>query len=73
MVSSLIQFISNLVYGKGKLKQMLAKENTSEFLGTLKDVLDQIKIEPLTEDELNELEKDDDKKNMEEIMAMATK
>lgn len=40
LISSLIQFISNLCYGQGKLRMMLAKENSAEFMATLKQVLD---------------------------------
>lgn len=40
LISSLLQFISNLCYGSGKLKMMLAKENMSDFTATLRDVLD---------------------------------
>ena len=36
LVSSLVQFISNLCYGTGKLKQMLARENLQEFMATVK-------------------------------------
>ena len=58
LISSLVQFISNLCYGNGKLRQMLAKEDSAEFMGTLKQVLDQIKVQPKDDDDL---EKDDDK------------
>lgn len=36
LISSLIQFISNLCYGNGKLRQMLAREDSNEFFGTLR-------------------------------------
>ena len=39
LVSSLIQFVSNLCYGTGKFRQMLRSENPSDFLGTLKSIL----------------------------------
>mmetsp|Transcript_12716 Transcript_12716/g.21425 ORF Transcript_12716/g.21425 Transcript_12716/m.21425 type:complete len:109 (-) Transcript_12716:909-1235(-) len=39
LVSSLIQFISNLCYGQGRLRQMLAKEEQTEFVATLKQIL----------------------------------
>lgn len=42
LVSSLVQFISNLCYGQGRLKQMLAKEDKGEFLRTLKNILKEI-------------------------------
>jgi hypothetical protein len=44
LVSSLIQFFSNLCYGTGKLRSMLARENIDELLATLKQILDQIKV-----------------------------
>ena len=53
LISSLIQFISNLCYGAGKLRTMLANEDSKEFFATLRTVLDQIKIE-------NKLEVDED-------------
>jgi len=58
LVSSLIQFISNLCYGTGKLKQMLARENLQEFLGTIKDILDQIQVERTFEDACEEYEEE---------------
>ena len=36
LISSLVQFFSNLCYGTGRLRQMLAKEDQSEFMGMLK-------------------------------------
>lgn len=39
LLSSLIQFVSNLCYGNGKFRTMLRTENTNEFFGTLKQVL----------------------------------
>ena len=36
LISSLIQFISNLCYGNGKLRQMLAREDSNEFFATLR-------------------------------------
>lgn len=53
LISSLLQFISNLCYGSGKLKMMLAKENMSEFSATLRDVLDQINVEVKFDDDLS--------------------
>ena len=41
LCSSLIQFISNLCHGAGKLRQMLAREDSREFFGTLRLILDQ--------------------------------
>ena len=72
LISSLLQFISNLCYGTGKLKMMLAKENMSEFTATLRDVLDQINVEVKpNEDDLSE--KNDDESNLEEILTDAQK
>jgi hypothetical protein len=39
LLSSLIQFVSNLCYGTGKFRTMLRTENTQEFFATLKQVL----------------------------------
>lgn len=36
LISSLIQFISNLCFGNGKLRQMLAREDSNEFFSTLR-------------------------------------
>ena len=41
LCSSLVQFISNLCHGTGKLRQMLAREESSKFFATLRRVLDQ--------------------------------
>ena len=61
LISSLLQFISNLCYGSGKLKMMLAKENMTEFSATLRDVLDQINVEVKFDDDLSTSdEKSDD-------------
>lgn len=61
LISSLLQFISNLCYGSGKLKMMLAKENMTEFSATLRDVLDQINVELKFDDDLSTSdEKSDD-------------
>jgi hypothetical protein len=38
LLSSLIQFVSNLCYGTGKFRTMLRTENTQDFFGTLKQV-----------------------------------
>jgi len=45
LISSLIQFFSNLCYGQGKLRQMLSREDPTELMGIFKLILDQIKIE----------------------------
>lgn len=58
VVSSLIQFISNLCYGTGKLKQMLARENLQEFMATIKQILDKIHIERKFEDVCEDLEQE---------------
>jgi hypothetical protein len=71
LISSLIQFISNLCYGTGKLKMMLAKENTTDFMATLKEVLDQVNTELKQEDDTEAEELDDDKAKLEEIFKEA--
>jgi hypothetical protein len=35
LVSSLVQFISNLCYGTGKFRKMLAREQLVDFLTTI--------------------------------------
>lgn len=59
VVSSLIQFISNLCYGTGRLRTMLAKEDTGEFMATLKQILVQVKEkdEPAEDEDKDEFEK----------------
>lgn len=39
LVSSLIQFVSNLCYGTGKFRKMLAQEPPSEFMATIESIL----------------------------------
>lgn len=39
LLSSLIQFVSNLCYGTGKFRTMLRSENPSDFFGNLTLVL----------------------------------
>jgi len=58
LVSSLIQFISNLCYGTGKLKQMLARENLQEFMATVKQILDKIHVERTFEEVCEDLEQE---------------
>lgn len=72
LISSLLQFISNLCYGSGKLKMMLAKENMTEFMATLRDVLNQINIELKPEEE-DDKAIEDDKAKLEDIMKEAEK
>ena len=43
LLSSLIQFVSNLCYGTGKFRTLLRSENSNEFFGTLKNVLTSVK------------------------------
>jgi hypothetical protein len=50
LVSSLIQFISNLCYGTGKFRKMLAQEPPVEFLETIENIL-QITGKKTTDDE----------------------
>ena len=45
LISSLVMFLSNLCYGTGKLRQMLAKDDQTELMAILKKVLDQIQID----------------------------
>lgn len=40
LVSSLIQFVSNLCYGTGKFRKMLSQEPPVEFLTTLVSILE---------------------------------
>jgi hypothetical protein len=40
LISSLVQFFSNLCYGQGKLRSMLAREGSEEMMSVLKKVLD---------------------------------
>lgn len=39
LVSSLIQFVSNLCYGTGKFRKMLSQEPPNEFLATIETIL----------------------------------
>jgi hypothetical protein len=39
MISSLIQFASNLCYGQGKFRRMLCQEAPLEFFGSLEEIL----------------------------------
>ena len=45
LISSLVQFFSNLCYGQGKLRSMLAREDTTELMNVFKMILDQIEVE----------------------------
>lgn len=45
LISSLVQFFSNLCYGTGKLKSMLAREDSREVMSIFKKVLDQINVD----------------------------
>ncbi len=45
LVSSLIQFASNLCYGTGKFRTMLKTENTSNFFSTIRQILASNEIE----------------------------
>jgi len=40
LVAYLLSFISNLCYGQGKLKQMLAREDMSEFYASIMQIMD---------------------------------
>ena len=59
MISILVQFFSNLCYGTGKLRQMLAKDDQSELMGVLKQILDQIRVDEKYEDPEDADENDD--------------
>lgn len=52
LVSSLIQFVANLCHGSGKLKQMLAREDSREFFGTIAKLLKAAKLAVKYEDTL---------------------
>lgn len=39
LISTLIQFVSNLCYGKGKFRKMLASESPQEFLAMIESIL----------------------------------
>lgn len=39
LLSSLLQFVSNLCYGNGKFRTMLRSENPADFIGTLRVLL----------------------------------
>ena len=39
LISSLIQFVSNLCYGTGKFRRMLSQEPPAEFLSTVESIL----------------------------------
>jgi hypothetical protein len=57
LCSSLVQFFSNLCYGTGKLKQMLARENSKEIIALLKKILIELKVEvKYEEDDLQDSE-----------------
>jgi len=38
----LIQFVSNLCYGTGKFRKMLASTDNSEFIKTIRQILDSV-------------------------------
>jgi len=45
LISSLVMFLSNLCYGTGKLRQMLAKDDQTELMAILRKILDQIQLD----------------------------
>lgn len=51
LISSLVQFFSNLCYGTGKLRQMLAREDPNEIMSIFKIILDQIKVDQKAPDD----------------------
>jgi CRISPR/Cas system CSM-associated protein Csm2 small subunit len=48
---------------------MLAKENSGEFMATLKQVLDQIKVNPASDEDLDNV--DDENEKFEDFMKIA--
>lgn len=58
LIASLLSFISNLCYGRGKLKQLLANEDMKEFFKTIMQIMDQIKTLVKYED-VHELDEED--------------
>ena len=58
LIASLLSFISNLCYGRGKLKQLLANEDMKEFFNTIMQIMDQIKTLVKYED-VHELDEED--------------
>jgi len=40
LIASLLSFISNLCYGRGKLKQLLANEDLQEFFKTILQIME---------------------------------
>lgn len=54
LISSLVQFCSNLCYGQGKLRQMLAREDSRDLMGVFKLILDSIQVESKFGDENSE-------------------
>ena len=48
LVSSLIQFASNLCYGTGKFRRMLSTETPTEFFATIEEILKSVQhLSPL--------------------------
>lgn len=45
LISSLIMFFSNLCYGTGKLRQMLAKDDQTALMDALKKILEEIQVD----------------------------
>jgi hypothetical protein len=58
LVAALLAFVSNLCYGAGKLKQMLANEDMQEFFKTILQIMEQISIEVKYE-EVHDLDEED--------------
>lgn len=58
LVSSLIQFISNLCYGTGKFRKMLAMEPPVEFLTTIENILEMTSKTQLTIEDKSKIDWD---------------
>ena len=58
LVSSLIQFISNLCYGTGKFRKMLAMEPPVEFLTTIENILEMTSKTQLTLEDKSKIDWD---------------
>ena len=58
LVSSLIQFISNLCYGTGKFRKMLAMEPPVEFLTTIESILEMTSKTQLTIEDKSKIDWD---------------
>jgi len=60
LVSSLIQFVSNLCYGTGKFRKMLSTTDNAVFIKSMKDILVSVTKTPEQRSGKNKLSKQDD-------------